>query len=50
MSDPPPAREWRFYLDDMIAFTEKVLSYTVRDPLATGSRHSQSIDPRLPRH
>jgi len=28
MSDPPPAREWRFYLDDMIAFTEKVLSYT----------------------
>jgi uncharacterized protein with HEPN domain len=28
MSDAPPAREWRFYLDDMIAFTEKVLSYT----------------------
>jgi uncharacterized protein with HEPN domain len=28
MSDPPPAREWRFYLDDMIAFTVKVLSYT----------------------
>ncbi len=28
MSEPPPQREWRFYLDDMIAFTEKVLSYT----------------------
>ena len=28
MSDSPPAREWRFYLEDMIAFTEKVLSYT----------------------
>lgn len=22
------SREWRFYLDDMIAFTEKVLAYT----------------------
>ncbi len=21
-------REWRFYLDDMIGFTEKVLAYT----------------------
>lgn len=24
----PVAREWRFYLDDMIVFAEKVLSYT----------------------
>jgi uncharacterized protein with HEPN domain len=24
----PVAREWRFYLDDMIAFAEKVLDYT----------------------
>ncbi|MCZ4305211.1 DUF86 domain-containing protein [Zoogloeaceae bacterium G21618-S1] len=23
-----PAREWRFYLDDMIGFAEKVLAYT----------------------
>ena len=23
-----PIREWRFYLDDMIDFTEKVLAYT----------------------
>jgi uncharacterized protein with HEPN domain len=23
-----PEREWRFYLDDMIAFAEKVLAYT----------------------
>jgi len=28
MSEPPPEREWRLYLDDMIAFTEKVLGYT----------------------
>ena len=27
MSDPA-AREWRFYLDDMIAFAEKVIAYT----------------------
>lgn len=27
MSDA--AREWRFYIDDMIAFAEKVLAYTV---------------------
>jgi len=24
----PLVREWRFYLDDMIGFAEKVLSYT----------------------
>ncbi len=29
MSDPA-AREWRFYIDDMIAFAEKVLAYTRR--------------------
>lgn len=23
-----PAREWRFYIDDMIGFAEKVLAYT----------------------
>ena len=27
MSDPWQ-REWRFYLDDMIVFSEKVLTYT----------------------
>lgn len=27
MSDPAP-RAWRFYLDDMIAFAERVLAYT----------------------
>ena len=27
MSDPV-AREWRFYVDDMIVFTEKVLAFT----------------------
>ena len=29
MSDPAvPGREWRFYLDDMILFAEKVMRYT----------------------
>ena len=29
MSDPDqPGREWRFYIDDMIKFAERVLSYT----------------------
>lgn len=28
MSDPAPVREWRFYVDDMICFAEKILSYT----------------------
>jgi hypothetical protein len=29
MSDAgKPVREWRFYIDDMIGFAEKVLSYT----------------------
>jgi len=27
MSDPT-LREWRFYIDDMIAFAEKVIAYT----------------------
>ena len=27
MSEPAP-REWRFYLDDMIGFAEKVIAYT----------------------
>ena len=27
MSDPA-AREWRFYIDDMISFAEKVIAYT----------------------
>lgn len=24
-----PVREWRFYLDDMLGFAEKVMVYTV---------------------
>jgi uncharacterized protein with HEPN domain len=28
VSDSTPEREWRFYVDDMIGFTEAVLSYT----------------------
>lgn len=28
MSDTSPAREWRFYLDDMIRFCERVLEFT----------------------
>ncbi len=28
MSEHRPRREWRFYIDDMIGFAEKVLAYT----------------------
>jgi uncharacterized protein with HEPN domain len=28
MSDSTPEREWRFYIDDMIAFCERVLAFT----------------------
>lgn len=28
MSDASPAREWRFYVEDMVAFCDKVLVYT----------------------
>lgn len=28
MSEPPSEREWRFYLDDMIGFAERVIEYT----------------------
>ncbi len=47
MSDPPPAREWGFYLDDMIAFTEKVLSYT--DGLDQAGTATNSLHPNLSR-
>jgi uncharacterized protein with HEPN domain len=34
MSDSDePVREWRFYLDDMIGFAEKVLAYTIKHTL-----------------
>ena len=28
MSDGGAAREWRFYVEDMVAFCDKALSYT----------------------
>lgn len=28
MSDSTPVREWRFYVDDMIGFCERVLTFT----------------------
>jgi uncharacterized protein with HEPN domain len=28
MSDSMPNREWRFYLDDMIGFCQKVIAFT----------------------
>jgi uncharacterized protein with HEPN domain len=28
MSDPGLPREWRFYVEDMLAFCDKVLVYT----------------------
>lgn len=34
MSDTAPGREWRFYVDDMASFAEKVLRYTAGKDLA----------------
>ncbi|OLO08653.1 nucleotidyltransferase [Salinicola sp. MH3R3-1] len=28
MSNQRPEREWRFYIDDMLSFAEKILAYT----------------------
>lgn len=28
MSERRPEREWRFYIDDMVGFAEKILAYT----------------------
>lgn len=28
MSEPTPPREWRFYVEDMVTFCDKVLTYT----------------------
>jgi uncharacterized protein with HEPN domain len=28
MSDASPAREWRFYVEDMVAFCDKAVAYT----------------------
>ena len=28
MSEPLPERKWRFYIDDMIGFAERVIEYT----------------------
>ena len=28
MSDGPPQREWRFYIEDMVSFCDKVFSST----------------------
>ena len=37
MSEPAD-REWRFYIDDMIAFAEKVLSCAAQPFAARGTR------------
>jgi len=31
MFDSTPVREWRFYIDDMIGFCERVLVFTTSD-------------------
>jgi uncharacterized protein with HEPN domain len=28
MSEASPAREWRFYVEDMVSFCDKVVTYT----------------------
>jgi uncharacterized protein with HEPN domain len=42
MSDPTP-REWRFYLDDMITFAEKVLAYTHGLDQASGLNYDATL-------
>lgn len=40
-------REWRFYLDDMIGFTQKALSYTSGILLTEFTRHELIYDATL---
>jgi uncharacterized protein with HEPN domain len=46
MSDSLPTREWHFYVNDMIAFANNVISYTAG--LESGDMHdSQARDSRF---
>ena len=54
MSDPT-LREWRFYIDDMIAFAEKVIAYTAgldqEHFVVSGlnyATHQQALSPIFP--
>ena len=40
----PIVREWRFYLDDMTGFAEKVLNYTDIPALLPLLQHLQQTD------
>lgn len=43
----PEKREWRFYLDDMIGFAEKVLAYTHGVDKATFEKGGLTYDATL---
>lgn len=48
MSDPPAAlREWRFYIDDMLDFVGKVLTYTAHLDQAAFVADSLTFDATL---
>ncbi len=49
MSDPAQ-REWRFYLDDMVSFAEKVIAYTQtldQDSFVSSDLKSPDIGSRI---
>lgn len=47
MSEPQQKREWRFYIDDMIGFGEKVLSYTAGMDQSDFINHDLTYDATL---
>ncbi|MEA2118218.1 DUF86 domain-containing protein [Halovibrio sp. HP20-50] len=47
MSEPQQKREWRFYIDDMIGFSKKVLSYTAGMDQSAFLNHDLTYDATL---
>ncbi|TVP47523.1 MAG: DUF86 domain-containing protein [Halomonas sp.] len=47
MSEQRPQREWRFYIDDMIGFGKKVLSYTEGLDQISFLKHDLTYDATL---
>jgi uncharacterized protein with HEPN domain len=47
MSDEPPPREWRFYVEDMVAFCDKALAYTRGLDRSTFASDSMRYDATL---
>ncbi|GHE21796.1 DUF86 domain-containing protein [Halomonas urumqiensis] len=47
MSESRPPREWRFYINDMIGFAEKILAYTEGQDQHSFSAHDLIYDATL---